>query len=175
MKRVIFTIILLSQIIISCDFERESNESNDREITKITKAEDREDLKSEKNMRIEGEKFLNEMELKQGVIKTNSGLLYEILEKGDEKKPTLSNTVKVNYRGKFIDDEIFDSTDGKEPIEFGLDQVIPGWTEGLQLMSIGAKYRFYIPYQLAYGPQGRSGVIPPFSVLIFEVELIDFK
>lgn len=126
-------------------------------------------------MKEKGEAFLSEMEKKDGVVKTASGLLYEVIVEGSGDNPLPSNTVKVNYTGKFIDEKVFDSTEGKSPIEFGLTQVISGWTEGLQLMNRGAKYRFYIPYQLGYGPQGYPGAIPPFSALIFDVELIDYK
>lgn len=173
MKKVLLVIILLSQLLLSCNQNEKEEEGNIS--TRITKAENRDDLKLEEEMKSDGEQFLKEKELVDGVTKTNSGLLYEIIKEGNGESPSASNIVKVNYSGKFIDGKVFDSTEGKDPIEFGLNQVISGWTEGLQLMNRGAKYKFYIPYQLAYGAKGYSGLIPPFSVLIFEVELLDFK
>ena len=171
MKKIIVGISVLSLLFISCDKLQDDKMES---ATTITKGEERTDLK-EDNMKEEGEKFLKEMESKEGVSKTASGLLYEVVVEGEGSSPLSSNSVKVNYTGMFLDGKVFDSTEGKKPIEFGLTQVISGWTEGLQLMNEGAKYKFYIPYQLAYGPQGYAGVIPPFSALIFEVELIDYK
>jgi FKBP-type peptidyl-prolyl cis-trans isomerase FklB len=100
------------------------------------------------------------------------------LKEGDGKaKPTASSTANVTYTGKLMDGTVFDSTDknGGKPIELNLSGVIKGWTEGIQLMSKGAKYRFYIPSELAYGDNGAGGVIPPGAALIFDVELVDFK
>lgn len=122
-----------------------------------------------------GEAYLKQLELKNGVVKTASGLMYEIVNEGAGAMPTASNTVKVHYEGSFIDGKVFDSSIKRgQPIEFGLGQVIKGWTEGLQLMNRGAKFKLYIPYNLAYGERGRSS-IPAYSMLIFDVELIDFK
>lgn len=109
------------------------------------------------------------------VTQTESGLQYEVLTEGKEdgKSPKATNKVKCHYEGTFIDGGIFDSSYKRgEPSEFSLNQVISGWTEGLQLMKEGAKYRFVIPYYLAYGAYG-SGSIPPYSTLIFEVELLE--
>lgn len=104
---------------------------------------------------------------------TASGLRYVVLQEGSGKMPAASSNVKVHYTGTFIDGNIFDSSVQRgEPIDFNLNQVIPGWTEGVQLMKEGAKYKFYIPYQLAYGERGYPGAIPPKSDLIFEVELL---
>lgn len=104
---------------------------------------------------------------------TDSGLRYVVLQEGSGKTPKASSNVKVHYTGSLISGKIFDSSVQRgQPIDFGLNQVIQGWTEGVQLMSEGAKYKFYIPYQLAYGAEGYPGVIPPKSDLIFEVELI---
>ena len=104
---------------------------------------------------------------------TPSGLRYMVIKEGTGKQPTATSNVKVHYTGSFIDGNIFDSSVQRgQPIDFGLNQVIPGWTEGVQLMKEGAKYKFYIPYQLAYGERGYPGAIPPKSDLIFEVELI---
>lgn len=105
---------------------------------------------------------------------TASGLQYEVLIEGDGAKPKATDTVVVHYRGTFPDGKEFDSSYKRmEPISFPLNGVIAGWTEGLQLMSVGAKYRFTIPPELAYGKRGAAGVIPPNATLIFEVELID--
>ncbi len=104
---------------------------------------------------------------------TGTGLRYIVLKEGTGKMPAATSKVTVHYTGTFLDGNIFDSSVQRgEPIDFGLNQVIPGWTEGVQLMKEGAKYKFYIPYQLAYGEQGYPGAIPPKSDLIFEVELI---
>ena len=120
-----------------------------------------------------GEKFLKENALNKSVYQTKSGLQYKILQKGNGKKPNANNKVKVHYTGKLLDGKVFDSSvDRGQPAEFFLNQVIPGWTEGLQLMDVGSKYILYIPYNLAYGEQV-VGAIPPGSTLIFEVELLD--
>jgi len=118
--------------------------------------------------------FLVENGKKPGIITTSSGLQYEVIKEGTGKKPSASDNVKVHYEGKLIDGDTFDSSYGGDPIEFPLDQVISGWTEGVQLMSVGSKYKFYIPPELGYGAGG-AGPIPPNSVLIFEVELLDIK
>lgn len=124
----------------------------------------------------EGEKFLAQNALRQGVVTTESGLQYEIIKDTVGPKPVATDNVKVHYEGTLLDGTKFDSSyDRGEPIEFALNQVIKGWTEGVQLMSKGAKYKFYIPYNLAYGEQGAGGVIPPFSTLIFTVELLDIN
>ncbi|GHV96141.1 peptidyl-prolyl cis-trans isomerase [Spirochaetia bacterium] len=116
--------------------------------------------------------FLAENSKKPGITITGSGLQYEVIGEGSGSRPAASDTVRVNYEGKLISGEVFDSSyERGEPVEFPLDMVIPGWTEGIQLMSVGSKYRFYIPSELAYGPQG-GGPIPPYSPLIFEVELL---
>ncbi len=118
-------------------------------------------------------KLLEENGKKAGVITTASGLQYEIISEGKGKKPKSSDNVKVHYEGKLTDGTVFDSSRQRgEPATFRLDQVIPGWTEGLQLMPVGSVYKLTIPASLAYGPQG-AGPIPPNSVLVFEVELLD--
>ncbi|MBQ5656475.1 MAG: FKBP-type peptidyl-prolyl cis-trans isomerase, partial [Bacteroidaceae bacterium] len=102
-----------------------------------------------------------------------SGLQYEILTEGTGKQPKATDTVRCHYEGSLINGSVFDSSYKRgEPAEFGLSQVIPGWTEGVQLMKEGAKYRFYIPYLLGYGENGAGSSIPPYSTLIFDVELI---
>lgn len=124
----------------------------------------------------EGLKFLEQTKSKPGVKATASGLLYEVITEGTGERPLATSLVKVNYTGKHIDGKVFDSTDGGEPAEFPLNRVIPGWTEGVQLMRTGSTYRFYIPSDLAYGEEGQpQGGINPHEVLVFDVELISFK
>lgn len=121
----------------------------------------------------EGEKFLAENAKKDGINVTKSGLQYEVLTEGTGKKPKATDTVRCHYEGRLLDGTVFDSSYKRnEPADFGLQQVIAGWTEGVQLMEEGAKYRFYIPYMLAYGEGGAGAMIPPFATLIFDVELI---
>ena len=121
----------------------------------------------------EGKAFLEENGKKEGVVTTKSGLQYEVLTEGTGKQPKATDTVRCHYEGSLINGSIFDSSYKRgEPAEFGLSQVIPGWTEGVQLMKEGAKYRFYIPYVLGYGENGAGSSIPPYSTLIFDVELI---
>lgn len=123
----------------------------------------------------EGEKFLAENAKAEGVITLPSGLQYKVITMGKGAKPTLESTVKTNYTGKLVDGKVFDSSEGKEPVTFPLNRVIPGWQEGIQLMPVGSKFEFYIPWQLAYGEQGMQGAIPPYSALIFEVELLGIE
>ena len=127
-------------------------------------------------VKAEGEKFLAENAKREGVKVTPSGLQYEVLEATLGQKPKATDTVKVHYEGTLIDGTIFDSSYKRgESIEFPLNGVIKGWTEGLQLMSIGSKFKFFIPYQLAYGERGAGGSIPPYAALIFTVELLGIK
>lgn len=121
----------------------------------------------------DGKVFLKENGKREGVVTTKSGLQYEVLTEGTGKQPKATDKVRCHYEGKLIDGSIFDSSYQRgEPADFGLNQVIPGWTEGVQLMKEGAKYRFFIPYLLGYGERGAGQSIPPYSTLIFDVELI---
>lgn len=121
----------------------------------------------------EGESFLAGNRGKPGVQATTSGLQYEVLKMGEGPRPSAESTVKVHYEGKLLDGQVFDSSIQRgEPAQFVLNQVIPGWTEGLQLMPVGSKFRFWIPADLAYGDRG-AGPIPPSSMLTFEVELME--
>ena len=134
-----------------------------------------EDKKSEV-YKVAGEKFLADNGKKPGVVTTASGLQYQIIKEGDGAHPGAESTVKVHYHGTTIEGIVFDSSvERGEPIEFPLNQVIPGWTEGVQLMSKGAKYKFFIPQELAYGSSSPTPVITPYSCLVFEVELLSFE
>jgi FKBP-type peptidyl-prolyl cis-trans isomerase FklB len=124
----------------------------------------------------EGANFLAENAKKEGVISLESGLQYEILKQGSGAKPTINDNVTTHYHGTLIDGTIFDSSvDRGQPATFPVNGVIKGWTEALQLMSVGSKWRLYIPYDLAYGERGAGANIGPFTTLIFEVELISIN
>lgn len=125
----------------------------------------------------EGKVFLEANGKREGVTTTKSGLQYEVLTPGKgDRSPKATDTVVCHYEGRLVSGKVFDSSyERNQPAEFGLNQVIPGWTEGLQLMSEGAKFRFYIPYLLGYGEQGAGPSIPPYSTLVFDVELISVK
>ncbi|WP_326982129.1 FKBP-type peptidyl-prolyl cis-trans isomerase [Chryseobacterium sp. MYb264] len=134
-------------------------------------------LQAEENKK-KGTEFLAKNKQNKKIVTTASGLQYEVLKEGDKKaKPTAASTATVIYTGKLMDGTVFDSTEkqGGKPIELSLSGVIKGWTEGIQLMSKGAQYRFYIPADLAYVDNGAGGVIPPGATLIFDIELVDFK
>lgn len=124
----------------------------------------------------DGQQFLKENAQREGIVTTASGLQYEILQEGEGDKPTLSSRVTTHYHGTLVDGTVFDSSvERGQAATFGVSQVIRGWQEGIPLMSAGAKYRFYIPQELAYGMRSPSSSIPPGSALIFEVELLSFK
>lgn len=130
--------------------------------------------KANEESKAEGEKFLTENKAKDGVITTESGLQYKVITEGKGAKPTTTDKVKVHYKGTLLDGTEFDSSYKRnEPTEFRVDQVIPGWTEGLQIMPVGSKYIFWIPSDLAYGERGMGRDIKPNSTLVFEVELLD--
>ncbi|WP_196137195.1 FKBP-type peptidyl-prolyl cis-trans isomerase [Aliikangiella sp. G2MR2-5] len=121
-----------------------------------------------------GRLFLEENEKKDGVNVTESGLQYEILTEGSGDKPSATSTVRTHYHGTLIDGTVFDSSyERGQPAEFAVNGVIKGWTEALQMMTVGSKWRLTIPYELAYGEQGAGGAIAPYSTLVFDVELLD--
>ena len=121
----------------------------------------------------EGAAFLENNGKREGVFTTKSGLQYEVLHEGEGRSPKASDRVRCHYEGRLINGEVFDSSYKRnEPADFGLNQVIAGWTEGVQLMKEGSKFRFFIPYLLGYGEQGAGSSIPPYATLIFDVELI---
>ncbi|MBL4724565.1 MAG: FKBP-type peptidyl-prolyl cis-trans isomerase [Lutibacter sp.] len=129
------------------------------------------------DLKAEGEKFLGDNKSKKGVQVTESGLQYVVMKEGSGEKPEVTSKVKVHYHGTLIDGTVFDSSvERNKPSEFGVNRVIKGWTEGLQLMTVGSKYKFVIPQELAYGAFPRKGgKIKPFATLIFEVELLEIK
>ncbi|MCL2319167.1 MAG: FKBP-type peptidyl-prolyl cis-trans isomerase [Treponema sp.] len=136
------------------------------------KADEKMKVDGEKNKK-EGEAYLAENAKKSGVTTTASGLQYEVITEGTGAKPLATDTVRVNYEGTFIDGKVFDSSYKRgQPAEFPVGHVIPGWAEGVQLMSVGSTYRFVVPSDLAYGPNGAQ-TIPPNATLIFKVELLD--
>ena len=121
-----------------------------------------------------GKAYLEENGKREGVITTKSGLQYEVLTEGTGKSPKATDKVRCHYEGRLTDGSVFDSSYQRgEPADFGLNQAIPGWTEGVQLMKEGAKYRFHIPYLLGYGERGAGASIPPYATLVFDVELIE--
>lgn len=129
-----------------------------------------------KDNKEKGEAWLRENAKKEGVTVLPSGLQYQVIKEGYGRKPQATNSVKCHYEGMLTDGTLFDSSLQRgEPATFPLNGVIAGWTEGLQLMKEGAKYRFFIPYHLAYGEHGAGQQIPPFSALVFDVELIEVK
>ncbi len=129
--------------------------------------------KAEETAKAAGKQFLEENKKNADVRETASGLQYVVEKEGEGASPAATDEVTVHYTGRLLDDTVFDSSVNRgEPATFPLNRVIPGWTEGVQLMKEGAKYTFFIPSDLAYGPQGSPGAIPPHSTLVFEVELI---
>ena len=139
-----------------------------------TKQEEKAKVESEKS-KVEGEKYLADNAKKEGVMVTESGLQYEVMSEGEGAKPVATDVVKVHYKGTRLDGTEFDSSYSRnEPTTFPLNRVIPGWTEGLQLMPVGSKYKFTIPSDLAYGDRD-LGKIPANSTLIFEVELLEIQ
>ncbi len=122
----------------------------------------------------DGEAFLAENAKRDGITVTESGLQYEVITVGEGEKPSATSTVRTHYHGTLIDGSVFDSSyDRGEPAEFPVNGVIAGWTEALQMMGVGSKWRLYLPHQLAYGERGAGGAIAPYSALVFDVELLD--
>lgn len=164
---------------------RESVDGKDPRITQeeltavISRVQKAEAEKQEQLATINQEKgaaFLEENGAREGVVTTASGLQYEILTAGEGDSPSANSIVNTHYHGTLIDGTVFDSSvERGEPIEFAVDQVIPGWTEALQLMKTGSKWRLYVPSELAYGEYSPGPNIPPHSALIFDVELLGFK
>lgn len=145
-------------------------------VSAFAKAEQARTEAASKAARADGEAFLAENAQKPGIVTTASGLQYEVISEGTGRKPKATDSVECHYEGTLITGEVFDSSYQRgETATFPLNGVIAGWTEGLQLMSEGAKYRFFIPYNLAYGERGAGAMIPPFAALIFVVELITIK
>lgn len=139
----------------------------------LSAAKAAEDAEVAEAMRKEGEEFLKENAGKPGVVTLKSGLQYKVLKAGSGRKPGRTDKVRCNYEGTFVNGMVFDSSYSRgEPAVFGVNQVIAGWTEALQLMSEGSEWELYIPYDLAYGEAGAHGAIPPCAALIFKVELI---
>ncbi len=142
--------------------------------TTVTAYLQQQEAEKGKAAREAGEKFLAENAQKEGVVVLPSGLQYTVLTEGAGRKPAATDSVKCHYEGRLTDGTVFDSSYRRgEPAVFPLNGVIAGWTEGVQLMGEGAKFRFFIPYNLAYGERGAGGSIPPYAALVFDVELIE--
>ena len=151
----------------------EVNEVLEHYFTELEERQQAEAAERGKAAKSEGEAFLNRNKLRPEVTTTPSGLQYEVVKEGTGRQPKASDTVRCHYEGTLIDGTVFDSSYRRnQPAEFGLRQVIAGWTEGVQLMKEGSIFKFYIPYNLAYGERGAGADIPPYAALIFTVELI---
>lgn len=151
-----------AQLIVQSFFEEQEKKMNAERLEK-----GKEELEK-------GKAFLENNAKCPGVVTTKSGLQYIVLQEGNGRHPKATDKVRCHYEGRLIDDTVFDSSYKRnEPAVFGLNQVIAGWTEGLQLMGEGAKFRFFIPYLLGYGENGAGQMIPPFATLIFDVELLE--
>ena len=139
----------------------------------ISKKLQEEEQARAKEKSAEGEAFLADNAKREEITVTESGLQYEVLATGEGEQPTAQSTVRTHYHGTFINGDVFDSSyDRGQPAEFPVGGVIAGWTEALQLMTEGSKWRLYVPYNLAYGEQGSQGAIPPYATLVFDVELL---
>ena len=153
--------------------QAESQDILNKFFTEMEALQQAEAAEKGKAAKADGEKFLAENKKRAGVVTTASGLQYEVLVEGDGPRPKASDTVRCHYEGTLTDGTVFDSSYMRgQPAEFGLRQVIAGWTEGVQLMKVGAKYKFYIPYNLGYGEHGAGNSIPPYAALVFTVELL---
>src|SRR5690606_19769195 len=154
--------------------EANFNEVEERELIMDAISAARE--KMDAQLKQKADAFMESNKAKPGIFTTESGLQYEVIREGTGNKPSLTDTVTVHYKGQLSDGKVFDSSyDRGEPATFTLDRVIEGWQEGIQLMPQGAQYRIYIPYNLGYGERGAGQDIPPYSALIFDVELISVK
>ncbi|MBU2924561.1 FKBP-type peptidyl-prolyl cis-trans isomerase [Colwellia sp. 1_MG-2023] len=150
-----------------------SDEDLNEAFTVVSKKLQEQEQAIAKEKAAEGEAFLAENAKRDGVTVTESGLQYEVIETGDGDKPTAASTVRVHYHGTFANGDVFDSSvERGQPAEFPVGGVIAGWTEALQLMPEGSKWKLTVPYNLAYGEQGSQGAIPPYATLVFDVELI---
>lgn len=170
---------------MSADFAQAVNDVLSGQTPKMTDAEaqqlvqnflQKQQEEAGKAIREEGEKFLAENAAKEGVTVLPSGLQYTVIKEGEGRKPKATDKVKCHYEGTLTNGQVFDSSYRRgEPAVFPLNGVIAGWTEGVQLMSEGSKYRFFIPYHLAYGERGAGQAIPPYAALVFDVELISIE
>jgi len=150
-----------------------SDEALNEAFAVVSKKLQEQEQAAAKELSAEGEKFLADNAKRDEVTVTESGLQYEVLATGEGEKPTAQSTVRTHYHGTFINGEVFDSSyDRGQPAEFPVGGVIAGWTEALQMMTEGSKWRLYIPYNLAYGERGSQGAIPPYATLVFDVELL---
>ncbi len=151
-----------------------SNQDLEAAFAHVTQIMQQKQAELSKQAAEEGRIFLEQNEKKDGVKVTESGLQYEVITEGSGDKPSQTSTVKTHYHGTLIDGTVFDSSyERGQPAEFAVNGVIPGWTEALQMMSVGSKWRLTIPYELAYGEQGAGGAIGPYSTLVFDVELLE--
>ncbi len=150
-----------------------SDEDLNEAFSVVSKKLQEQEQAAAKEKAAEGEAYLAENAKREGVTVLESGLQYEVITTGEGEKPTAQSTVRTHYHGTFINGDVFDSSyDRGQPAEFPVGGVIAGWTEALQLMTEGSKWRLYIPYNLAYGERGSQGAIPPYSALVFDVELL---
>ena len=150
-----------------------SDEDLNAAFSVISKKLQEQELEEAKEKSAEGEAYLAENAKREEVTVTESGLQYEVLATGEGEKPTAQSTVRTHYHGTFINGDVFDSSvERGQPAEFPVGGVIAGWTEALQLMTEGSKWRLYVPYNLAYGERGSQGAIPPYATLVFDVELL---
>ena len=162
------------KVIFSGEESKISAEQGNQILQAFQKEKEEAEKRERKKNLAAGQEFLKKNAEESGVIVTASGLQYKVIKDGNGNPPDKHGRVRVHYEGRLLDGQVFDSSYKRgTPTEFGLDQVIPGWTEGLQLMKVGSKYEFYIPAHLAYGEVGVSGIIPGNSVLIFIVELLE--
>jgi FKBP-type peptidyl-prolyl cis-trans isomerase FklB len=154
--------------------EEEQGQIIQKFIQEIQVKQTEKQAKANEGKKKEGLDFLEANKKAEGIQVTESGLQYRVVKKGNGKFPKKSDTVKVNYEGKLTDNTIFDSSFKRgQPVEFPLGNVIPGWTEGMQLIDVGGEIELFIPYNLGYGEAGAGGMIPPFSTLIFKVQLLE--